>query len=62
MGDRFGPGMQSRADDLAGRLSADELTKAERIASQWQPRPTALTEKASFGWDAESAYVKAIRD
>ena len=46
-------------NEMASRLSKPELEKAEKMVSEWSPRPTALTIKAKQGVGAAEELLKA---
>ena len=47
---------------MAGILTAPELTKAEKLVSDWKPQPTALTLKAMRGMTAAEEHLKTARN
>jgi len=48
-------------NEMASRLSKPELEKAEKMVSEWSPRPTALTIKAKQGVGAAEELLKASK-
>lgn len=48
-------------NEMAAMLSKPELTKAEKLVSEWSPQPTALTRKAKSGVSAADELLKAAR-
>ena len=47
---------------MAGILSQAELTKAEKLVSEWKPQPSALTIKAKTGFRAAEELLKTTRN
>ena len=47
---------------MAGILTTPELTKAEKLVSEWKPQPTALTLKAMRGVTAAEELLKTTRN
>jgi TPR repeat protein len=45
----------------AATLSKPELTKAEKLVSEWSPQPTALTRKAMSGVSAADELLRAAK-
>jgi hypothetical protein len=46
---------------MAATLSKPELTKAEKLVSEWSPQPTALTRKAMSGVSAADELLRAAK-
>jgi len=49
-------------NEMAAILSKPELEKAEKLVSEWKPRPTALTLKAKIGFEAAEEYLKTTKN
>jgi hypothetical protein len=47
---------------MAGILTKPELTKAEKLVSDWKPQPTALTLKAMRGITAAEEHLKTSKN
>jgi uncharacterized protein len=47
-----------KVKEMAGILTKPELTKAEKLVSDWRPQPTALTLKAKRGVKAAEEHLK----
>ena len=47
---------------MAGILTTPELTKAEKLVSDWKPQPTALTLKAMRGITAAEEHLKTAKN
>ena len=48
--------------EMAGILTKPELTKAEKLVSDWKPQPTALTLKAMRGVTAAEELLKTTQN
>lgn len=55
------PSAQAALSQLASTMPVADVTRAERIVSEWKPRPTALTTKALSGVEAAKKLVEASR-
>ena len=53
---------KKNVNEMAAMLSKPELEKAEKLVSEWSPRPTALTLKAKSGVSAAEELLKATRN
>ena len=51
-----------KVNDMATILSKPELTKAEKLVSEWKPQPTALTLKAKLGIRAAEQHLKTTKN
>ena len=51
-----------KVKEMAGILTKPELTKAEKLVSEWKPQPTALTLKAKRGITAAEELLKTIKN
>ena len=51
-----------KVKDMAGILTEPELTKAEKLVSEWKPHPTPLTIKAKTGVRAAEQLLKTTRN
>ena len=49
-------------NEMAAILSKPELTKAEKLVSEWKAQPTALTLKAMSGVKAAEQHLKTIKN
>jgi len=49
-------------NEMAGMLSKPELEKAEKLVSEWSPKPTALTLKAKRGVSAAQELLKTAKN
>ena len=52
---------KKNVDEYAAMLSKPELEKAEKLVSEWSPKPTALTLKAKRGVSAAEELLKAAK-
>ena len=48
-------------NEMAATLTKPELTKAEKLVSEWSPQPTALTRKAMSGVSAADELLRAAK-
>ena len=53
---------KKKVNEMAATLSKPELTKAEKLVSEWKPQPTALTLKAMRGFTAAEDHLKTTRN
>ena len=53
---------KKNVDEYAAMLSKPELEKAEKLVSEWRPRPTALTLKAMRGVSAADELLKTSKN
>jgi uncharacterized protein len=51
-----------KVKEMAGILTKPELTKAEKLVSEWKPQPTALTLKAKRGITAAEEHLKTTKN
>jgi uncharacterized protein len=52
---------KNKVNEMAAILSKSELEKAEKLVSEWKPRPTALTLKAKSGFEVAEEYLKTTK-
>jgi len=52
---------KNKVNEMAAILSKPELEKAEKLVSEWKPRPTALTLKAKSGFEVAEEYLKTTK-
>ena len=57
---KLAPG--KKVNEMATILTKPELTKAEKLVSEWKPQPTALTLKAKRGFEAAEEYLKSKKN
>jgi hypothetical protein len=53
---------RKKVNEMAAILSKPELTKAEKLVSEWKAQPTALTLKAMSGVKAAEQHLKTIKN
>lgn len=51
-----------KVNEMAGILTKPELTKADKLVSDWKPQPTALTLKAMRGVKAAEEHLKTTKN
>ena len=51
-----------KVNEMAGILTKPELTKAEKLVSDWRPQPTALTLKAMRGVKAAEEHLRTTKN
>jgi uncharacterized protein len=51
-----------KVKEMAGILTKPQLTKAEKLGSDWKPQPTALTLKAMIGIKAAEEHLKTANN
>jgi TPR repeat protein len=54
------PQAQASLTEMAGRMSAADLARAEELVAAWHPQPTALTLKATKGQAAAIELLEAM--
>jgi uncharacterized protein len=53
---------KKNVDEMAAILSKSELENAEKLVSEWKPKPTALTLKAKRGITAAEEHLKTAKN